>query len=223
MTDRDSIKAKLSEKSSEELLAIYNARDTQEWQSVVFDIIPEILSERQVLFSSEPSPRADQTEEDVIARYNVLFDGIFASNGFGFVNEGTVSLGRQSIVFTGKIKWDIRKRVILFLALSVLPYALFKVGLGIIPAIIVLHFFCTSPGRVVILRKSIREYEQDGRQIQFMAEDPETGQIKKAVFTVDTVAHADEIAAELDTVSPNQALEATSESALDADSSAPQG
>lgn len=223
MIDRESIKASLAAKGSEELLAIYRAHDTKEWQEIVFEIIPDILAERQATVPASPLAPVSLPDGDVFARYNVMFEGIFVSNDFGFFRNGTVLLSQTSVIFEGKIKWDIRKRVLMFLAVTVLPYVLVKVALGIIPALLVLHFFCSSPGRTVISKKSIREYEQDGRQIQFMVEDAETGQFKKAVFTVDTIEHADEIAEVLNMESPNQASESTSEPAPDADSSAPQG
>ena len=194
MNDRVELKNRLQQRSSEELQAIYKANDRREWQTVVFEIIPEILTERGM---QPPSPQQVdfvEKEDDLeITRYNVLFDGIFASNQFGFVREGEVAVCKHTVVFEGKVRWSISTRCIVFLLITVLPYFLFGFAFGILPAAAILGWFCTSPGTRAISRATIRDVQCEGRQIQFYAKDPQTEEIKKAVFVVDTIEHADAI------------------------------
>ncbi|MEW6265661.1 MAG: hypothetical protein AB1641_21520 [Thermodesulfobacteriota bacterium] len=124
-----------------------------------------------------------------VKQFIVSFRTAFTSD-FGFVRMGTISIGPEKVVLSGKKHWPVLAQIGVFLGITILPALLFKFGLGFILALIIIHYFCVSNASLSINKTSIVDVERNGRQIKFMGRHPESGTAKKAVFKVDTEENA---------------------------------
>lgn len=123
-------------------------------------------------------------------QYNVSFGSALEVDQFGFVREGTVTTRSDTVVIAGKKSWSALARAGVFLAITVLSLILVGFGLGFIPALFVIHYFCASDGSLVVRKSTVRDVQRKGRQIKFRAEHPESGEYKKAVLRIDTEENA---------------------------------
>lgn len=127
-------------------------------------------------------------------KYNVTFGSAFAVDQFGFVGKGAVSVGESTVSFEGRKSWSTIVKLLVFLAITLLPLFLFGFGLGWLLALVVIHYFCTSKGALSIQRASIEAVELKGRQLKFQGIHPETGKIRKTVFKAESEQAASSLA-----------------------------
>ena len=126
-------------------------------------------------------------------QYNVTFGSAFSTDQFGFVRKGTVKLGTDTVMFSGKKGWSFMAKLGVFLVIIVLPMLLFGFGLGwlgFLLTLVMIHYFCASDGALCIQKSSITGVKRKGKQIQFKGQHPDSGKIKKTVFKVDTEKNA---------------------------------
>lgn len=130
-------------------------------------------------------------------QYNVKFGSAYAMDQFGFMRKGTVTTGEDTIVFAGKKSWSTMAKLGVFLAITILPWVLFRFGAGFLPALIVIHYLCTSDGSLSIQKSSITDIQRNGKQIKFKGQHPDSGKPKKTVFKADTEENAASLESEL--------------------------
>ena len=114
--------------------------------------------------------------------YKVYFGSALAVDGFGFVGRGTLTIAEKSIVFDGKKSWSVGAKIGIFLLITLVPLLLFGIGLGILPALLVVYYGCTSAGRMSITRDWIYDIRRKGRTISFRGINPDTGKDVRAIF-----------------------------------------
>ncbi len=135
-------------------------------------------------------------------QYQVNFGNLLVPEGFGFIQNGTVTVENNDIIFRGKKSWNfILKMILIFLisiAISIGLLWAFKIqSNGAFNSFIILNvftlvnYFAVFSHQILSIPKdSITEVKRNGKQIKFKARHPETGQFKKTFFTVDTKENA---------------------------------
>jgi len=131
------------------------------------------------------------------SKYSVSFGTAFLVDQFGFIRKGTVTAERDNIVLEGKKSWPVIAKVGVFLAITVLPMVLFKIGLGFLLALFIVHYLCCSQGSLSIQKSTIRKVQRNGRLIKFWGQYPGSHATKKSVFKVDTKWNAASLEREL--------------------------
>ena len=92
-------------------------------------------------------------------QYNVSFGSAFTVDQFGFVRKGTVTIEPDTVVYAGNKSWSILAKLGIFLLITLLPLFLFGFGLGFLPALVVIYYFCASKGSLSIQRATISDIE----------------------------------------------------------------
>lgn len=149
-------------------------------------------SEEAYLFPSDerriPALADDMPDDEALHRgeFAVTFGRGVTSDGFGFVRRGTIRIQGDSLVCEGQRNWSAQARFGVFLLISVLPAALFHIRIGFLPALLVVHFLCGGPGRLVLAVRAVRGVERGGKKLCFYAEDPESRARRMCVWRLDS-------------------------------------
>ena len=122
--------------------------------------------------------------------YKIRYGSAFAVDEFGFVRKGKINITEDIVELSGNKHWSVLARLGVFLAITILPAVLFGFGLGILLALVIIHYFCTSPGSVKFRRSHIKEVQRSGRKITFKAPIKEGGKFKKSLFKAATEEEA---------------------------------
>jgi len=129
----------------------------------------------------------------MVNTWDVYFGSAFAVDGYGFVGRGTVTFHERTVIFDGKKSWSDGAKIGIFLTITIVPYLLFKVALGIIPAFVVVYYFCASKGTSTISRRSIHDVKRKGRTITFRGINPDSGKRVRAIFLAGNVEEGERI------------------------------
>ena len=140
----------------------------------------------------QPTDTTNNKAEEINRRMgiNVTLGSTFAVDQFGFIRKGTVTIEDDKIIFSGKNHWSAIVRIGIFLFITIVPFLLFRFGLGIFPALVVVHYFCVSDGKLAVSKATITNVIRKKRQMKFKGKHPESGKIKKPVFKVDSIENA---------------------------------
>jgi len=125
--------------------------------------------------------------------FQVNFGSAFAIDGFNFVRQGEVAVDDRSVTYTGKQKWSVGLQVVIFLVLTVVPYLIFGIGLGLILALVVIHYFCASDGSISISKGTITDVVRKNRLITFKGIHPDTNRRCKAVNVMRNIEDAERL------------------------------
>lgn len=116
--------------------------------------------------------------------YQIRYESAFAVDQFGFVRKGKIKINGEVVELAGYKHWSALARLGVFLAITILPLALFGVGVGFLLALVIIHYFCASPASLKFNKSDITEVRRSTRKISFRARDPlkQGGKLKKSLF-----------------------------------------
>lgn len=114
--------------------------------------------------------------------YQIKYGSAFAVDQFGFVGKGKINIGEETVELFGKKHWSVLARLGIFLAITVLPIVLFGFGIGFLLALVVIHYFCASPGSVKFNKHDLKEVKRWGRKITFKTSIEDVSKLKKSLF-----------------------------------------
>ncbi len=126
--------------------------------------------------------------------YKIRFGSAFSIDQFGFVGQGKVGVEADKVVFSGRKHWSVLMRLLIFLLITVVPFALIGFTLVWFVALVVIHYFCTSSGTLTIEKSTITNIQRKGWMIRFKGQHPDSGKTKRTVFKV----YSEEIAVKLE-------------------------
>ena len=133
--------------------------------------------------------------------YQVTFGSAFAVDKFGFVGKGKIGIGNDYIVLEGNQSWPTIAKLFIFLLITILPYVIFGFGLGFILALVLIHYYCTSPGEIIIAKLTITDLKQSGKSISFNGVASGGKKKRKARIKASSRKEADEITSALKSTS----------------------
>lgn len=114
--------------------------------------------------------------------YDISFGTAFAVDQFGFVRRGKLTITDAAVRLEGFKHWSALARLGVFLAITILPLLLFGFALGILLALVVIHYACASQASLQWPKVQVRNVFRSGNQVSFVAPMSTSGKLRKALF-----------------------------------------
>jgi hypothetical protein len=125
----------------------------------------------------------------LITSFTVRFGTAFAVDQFGFIGSGTIKFEGEEVTISGQRHWSTLARTGVFLGITVVPYLLLGVGVGLLLALVVIHYFCASYDERRIEKSTISSVTHSKKKISFRSPN-DAGKLVKSLFRTRDVESA---------------------------------